>query len=63
MLLDITDKELICYLHLIDCKDINKYLRHWKQDIKKRVKKGYIKNEHDELVYWCIGVVDGWKKY
>lgn len=37
MLLDITDKELIYYLNLIDNKSIEKDLRHWKRDIKKRI--------------------------
>jgi hypothetical protein len=63
MLLDITDKELIHYLNLIDNKGIEKDLCHWKRDIKKRIKKGYIENKHDELVYWCIGISDGWIKY
>lgn len=24
------------------------------------LKKEYTENKHDELVYWCIGVADGW---
>ena len=63
VLLDITDEELIHCLSLIDDKDIEKDLHYWKCDIKKRIKKGYIKNKHDELVYWCIGIADGWIKY
>ena len=38
MLLDITDKELIHYLSLIDNKHIEKDLHYWKCDIKKRIK-------------------------
>lgn len=63
MVLDITDEELIHYLSLRDNKGIKKDLRHWKRDIEERVRKGYIKNEHSELVYWCIGIADGWIKY
>ena len=63
MLLDITDKELIDYLNLRNHEGIEKDLHYWKCDIKKRIKKGYIANRHDELVYWCIGIADGWIKY
>lgn len=63
MLLDITDTELIYCLSLIDHKGIYKDLHYWKHEIKKRIKKGYIKNKHDELVYWCVGIADGWIKY
>lgn len=63
MVLDITDKELIYCLHLIDNKNIEKDLHYWKSDIKKRIGKGYIENKHNELVYWCIGIADGWIKY
>ena len=62
MLLDITDKELIYCLCLTDLKHIDKYLHYWKREIEERVRKGYIKNEHDDLVYWCIGVTNGWLK-
>lgn len=63
MLLDITDKELIHCLSLIDNKNIEKDLYYWKRDIKKRIRKGYIENKHNELVYWCVGIADGWIKY
>ena len=63
MILDITDTELIYCLSLIDYKDIYKDLHYWKREVKKRVIKGYIKNKHDELVYWCVGIADGWIEY
>ena len=56
-------KELIHYLNLANNRGVEENLRHWKRDIKKRIKKGYIENKHDELVYWCIEVSNGWKKY
>ena len=62
-MLNITDKELIYCLNLRNHEGIEKDLRYWKRDIKKRIKKGYIKNKHDELVYWCVGIADGWIKY
>lgn len=63
MILNITDKELVHYLNLVEHKGIERDLRCWKRDIEERVRKGYLKNEHDELVYWCIGIADGWIGY
>lgn len=53
-------------------EDINKYMqlksdhnliRYWENIIMSKVKYGKLSNSKEELIYWMIGITDGWMKF
>lgn len=53
-------------------EDINKYMqlksdhnsiRYWENIIMSKVKHGKLSNNKEELIYWMIGVTDGWIEF
>ena len=43
----------------MDLKE-GKDVGHWLDEILKRVIDGELKNNRDDLIYWMIGIADGW---
>lgn len=37
-----------------------KSIRYWLKEIVKRVKSGRLNNNKQELIYWMVGITDGW---
>lgn len=56
--LEIDDKDVKKYMLMDECPEIDYWLKH----ILKQVIDEHLQNNRDDLIYYMIGVTDGWIK-
>lgn len=56
--LEIDGKDVMKYMLMAECPEVGYWLKH----ILKQVIDGHLQNNRDDLIYYMIGVTDGWLK-
>ena len=54
--LEIDDKDVKKYMLMNECPEVDYWLKH----ILKQVIDGHLQNNREDLIYYMIGVTDGW---